>query len=470
MPKRYKAALIYTPSGMGPYDGELQTFHDNFGVLPSLSLGYVAAILEREGWQCRYFDVIPHGYTPATLVSAVQEYAPDILCFSAYTYHFHENRYWMRLLHEATGIPVLVGGVHMSLYPRETFIYREIEYGLIGEAESNLPQFLQAFINQSGWEQVPGLIWRDKDEITINSPPALPENIDTCPYPARHLWPNDKYYTFVSARRNFTPMITSRGCPFRCIFCEQGSKKYRMHSPEYVVNEVELCVKNFGVREIDMFDSSMTVDKKRIFAISDLMQKRNIKVHWSARSRVDTVNYDVLKAMHDSGCYRIYFGIESGDEEILRRLKKGTSIERIRQTINDCKKIGIETLGFFMIGCPGDTHKTAQKTLKLSLELDLDFAQYNGVRALPGTELYDMVLPEQGEDFWREYIRDETKNNFIARAQCDLSQAEINRFLRKFYLRFYFRPRYIFKKIASLRSLEELRKYSKAAIDMLIKG
>ncbi|MBI4404333.1 MAG: radical SAM protein [Deltaproteobacteria bacterium] len=470
MPSKKRAALVYTPSGMGPYDGELQTFHDHFGVLPSLSLGYVASIFEAAGWECRYFDVVPHGYTPATLVNDVRAFNPDLLCFSVYTYHFHENRYWIRLLKEATGKTTLVGGVHLGLYPQETFAYKELDFGLVGEAEANLPQFIEAFLNQSGWSEVPGLIWRDGEQLRLNAPPALPNEVDHCPNPARHLWPIEKYYTFVSTRRNFTPMITSRGCPFRCIFCEQGSKHFRAHSPQYVVEEMEKCIKEFGVKEIDMFDSSMTVNKKRIFEISELVQRKNLKVHWSARSRIDTVNYDVLKAMHDCGCYRIYFGIESGDEQVLKRLKKGVEIDRIRQTISDCKNIGIETLGFFMIGCPGDTLETARKTLKLSLELDLDFAQYNGVRALPGTELYDMVLPEQGEDFWREYIKDPKKSTFVARAQCNLSQEEINRLLRRFYLRFYFRPTYLIKRLARIRNLEELKKYSRAAIDMVVKG
>jgi radical SAM superfamily enzyme YgiQ (UPF0313 family) len=468
--RKPRAALIYTPSGMGPYDGELQTFHDNFGVLPSLSLGYVAAIMEREGWECRYFDVIPHGYTAETLSKAVKDFEPDLLCFTVYTYHFHENRYWIDLLRKASGAKVLVGGVHMSLYPEETFAYQELDYGLLGEAESNLPQFLQAFLDGSGFKDVPGLIWRDNGELVHNAPAPLPDDVDSCPYPARHLWPMDKYFTFVSALRNFTPMITSRGCPFRCIYCEQGSKKFRPHSPEYIVGEIEECIHRFGVREIDMFDSSFTVQKKRVFDLSDLMRKKNIKVAWSARSRVDTVDRDLLEAMHACGCYRIYFGIESGDPGVLKNLKKGTDMDKIHQTISDCNKIGIETLGFFMIGCPGDTHETVKKTLDLAMELDLDFAQFNGVRALPGTELYDMVLPEQGEDFWRQYIIDPSKSSFIARARCSLTQEEINRYLRQFYLKFYFRPKYIWGRLKRLRSWEELKKYSKAGWDMLVKG
>jgi radical SAM superfamily enzyme YgiQ (UPF0313 family) len=465
-----KVALVYTPSGMGPHDGELQTFHDNFGVLPSLSLGYVAALFEREQWDCRYYDIIPHGYTLESLIQALREYKPDLLAFSLYTYHFHENRYWIRHLREALNVPVLVGGVHLSLYPQETFAYPEFDYGLVGEAESSLPAFAQAFENQSGWKDVPGLIWRDGEEVVCNAAPPQWLDLDSSPYPARHLFPNEKYFTFVSQRRNFTPMMTSRGCPYRCIFCEQGSKTFRAHSPEYVVGEVEECVARYGVQEIDMFDSSISVDKNRIFAISELMQSRGIDVAWSARSRIDTVNYDVLKAMHDCGCYRIYFGIESGDETVLSKLRKGTSLDHIRQTIRDCKEIGIETLGFFMFGCPGDTAETIERTTRFALELDLDFAQFNGVRALPGTELYEMVLPEQGEDYWQSYIVDETKSDFIARAGCDLPQEEINRLLRKAYMRFYYRPRYIWKKLKRLRSWEELAKYSKAAIDMVVKG
>ncbi|MBF0174641.1 MAG: radical SAM protein [Magnetococcales bacterium] len=464
-----RAALVYSPSGMGPYDGETQAFHDNFGVLPSLSLGYVAAVLEREGWECRYFDIVAHGYNAQTLGSAVRAFDPDFSCFTVYTYHFHENRNWIRLVRQATQKPTLVGGIHTGIYPAETFSYEELDFGLIGEAETNLPAFLEAFANQSGWAEVPGLIWRDHGEIRVNPSQGLIEDVDRSPRPARHLWPIDRYYTIASARRNFTPMVTSRGCPYKCIFCEQGNLSFRPHSPEYVVDEIEECIKRFGVREIDMFDSQMTVKKSRMLEICELIQKRGLEFHWSARSRVDTVNMEVLQAMRSAGCDRIFFGIESGDEQILKNLKKKTSIDRIRQTMKECKEVGIQTLGFFMVGSPGETMETAEKSLALAIELDLDYAQFNGVRAIPGTELYDMVLPEQGEDYWRSYILDPSKSEFVARAQCNLTQEEINTFLKKCYRRFYYRPSYIMSRLKKINTWEEFRKHAKAGIDLLLK-
>ncbi|MBF0421574.1 MAG: radical SAM protein [Magnetococcales bacterium] len=464
-----RVALIYSPSGMGPYDGEIQAYHDNFGVLPSLSLGYVAAVLEREGWECRYFDIIAHGYNAISLADAVRTFDPAFSCYTVYTYHFHENRHWIRLVREATGKPTLVGGIHTGIYPQETFSYPELDFGLIGEAEVNLPAFLQAFENQDGWKDVPGLIWRDHGEIRVNPWGGLVNDVDSSPRPARHLWPIEKYFTISSSRRNFTPMITSRGCPYKCIFCEQGNLTFRPHSPEYVVDEIEECINRFGVREIDMFDSQMTVKKSRMFAICELIQKRGLRFHWSARSRVDTVDLEVLKEMKAAGCYRIFFGIESGDEQILKNLKKKTSIDRIRRTMKNCREAGIQTLGFFMVGSPGETIQTAERTLALALELELDYAQFNGVRAIPGTELYDMVLPEQGEDFWRQYILDGSKSDFVARAQCSLTQEEINAFLKKCYRKFYYRPSYILGRLQKIKTWEEFMKHAKAGIDLLIK-
>ena len=175
-------------------------------------------------------------------MQAVKAFDPDLLCFTVNTYHFHENRHWIKLLREATGKEVLVGGVHVGLYPHETFAYKELDFGLIGEAEVNLPAFLEAYESRSGWKDVPGLIWRDQEEICVNPQPPLLSNIDSSPRPSRHLWPNDKYYTIASFRRNFTPMITSRGCPYKCIFCEQGNLAFRPHSAEYVVDEIEECI------------------------------------------------------------------------------------------------------------------------------------------------------------------------------------------------------------------------------------
>ena len=168
----------------------------------------------------------------------------------------------------------------------------------------------------------------------VVTPKAADVDVNAAPFPARHLLDNSIYYSFISKYRNFSCFITSRGCPYKCIFCEQGSKAFRARTPQNVCDELELCVKEQGIRELDFFDSSFTIRKDRVIAICEEIERRKLDIVWAARTRVDCISDDVLKAMRRAGCTRIYYGIESGNREVLSTLKKSTSMEMYRDVIS----------------------------------------------------------------------------------------------------------------------------------------
>jgi len=368
---------------------------------------------------------------------------------------------------EAVGAPTLLGGVHMGIYPEETFSHRAIDFGCTGEAEMVLPEFLETLNRGGDLASVKGVIWRDGDQVVVNEFPDLLYDVDNVPFPARNHLPNDRYYSFISQFRNFTPLITSRGCPFRCIFCEQGGLPFRGRKPENVVDEIEECYHVYKVREFDFFDSSFTVDKKRVVRICEEINRRGIHVAWAIRSRVDLVDEEMLVALRNAGCKRIYYGIESSSPKILETLRKKTNLEQIREVMFLTRKHKIDTFGYFMVGSPGETPETIQDSIRFAIDLKLDYAQFSKVTPMPATELYRMLLNEGQPDYWRKYILDPGNEIFVPRPGCDLSEEEIQQWTRRAYIRFYFRPRYIVKALLRLKSRHELKRSVRTAWSML---
>lgn len=464
-----KIALIYPPFGPVENQPNIEVVSDNYGVFPPLNLAYVAAILEELGHEVALIDANALQLSKKDVLKRVKKFNPDLLGFTITTYLFHETLEWIRYLKYETDLPVMVGGTHLNLYPKETLKYKEIDYGIRGEAEQVMPEFMSTLERGGKLDNVDGIIYKKKGKIVINNPVPYNYDLDSVPFPARHLLPNEKYYSFISKKKNFTAMITSRGCPFRCIFCEQGGKPFRFRSGKNVVDEMEECYYNFNIKEIDIFDSTFTLNKKRVVDICQEIRKRKLEIDWSIRSRVDTIDEKILEELGRSGCIRIYYGIESGDENILRTIGKEIKLTYIKKIIRKTKEMGINTFGYFMFGCPGETEETIKRTINFAIELDLDYAQFNKLSTLPGTNLYKILKKKIKEDYWRIFLKDESKRKILPRVGCNLSEEEIEIWVKNAYKKFYFRPKYILKVLKNVRSFNEIWRYTKAAIEMLFR-
>lgn len=462
-----KVALVYPPYGPVRNEPGIKTVKENYGIFPSLSLLYVAGILEAAGCEVLFLDAHAEDLTLDETVARLRAFGPSFIGYTLTTYLFFQSMDWIKAIKAQVGAPVIVGGVHLSIYPRETLAYPEVDYAVTGEAERALPALLSALVDGGDLSQVKGIAFKRPDGAVVVTPAAPDVDVDEAPFPARHLIDNSIYYSFISQYRNFTCFITSRGCPYKCIFCEQGSKPFRARSPQNVVDELEISVKEHGIRELDFFDSSFTIRKQRVIEICDEIKRRKLDIVWAARTRVDCITDDVLKAMRSAGCNRIYYGIESGNREILQTLKKSTSLEMYRDVVSLTKKNDINTFGYFMVGNPYETEATIRQTIRLALELDLDYAQFSKVTPMPATEMYTLLLKETGRDYWREHIERGVDED-IPRPLCDMTDAEIQRWTRLAYLRFYYRPKYIARAMGRLKSKEELARSLQTAWQMLV--
>lgn len=470
--KGVRVALIYPPYGPVKNEPGIKVVKENYGVFPNLSLLYAAGTLENAGAEVIFIDAQAEGLSLDQTVARLERFRPDFTAYTITTYLFYQSLRWIEAIKAAYPCPVIVGGVHMSIYPHETMHHRAIDYAVTGEAEQSLVPLVRGILDRQALGEIKGVAFRhpETDQIVVTpNAPAL-QDVDNAPFPARHLINNTLYYSFISQHRNFSALITSRGCPYKCIFCEQGAKQFRGRSAKNVVDEIEVGIKEFGIREYDVFDSSFTINRHRVHAICEEILKRKLQFVWSARTRADCVDKDMLRMMAKAGCNRIYYGIESGNEAILRTLLKESDLNQIKQAVSDTKRVGINTFGYFMIGNPGETRETVEQTIRFSQELELDYAQFSKVTPMPATELYTMFLKETGRDFWREYILDENVDQAIPRPGCELNEAEVLELTREAYMRFYYRPSYMMKALFRMKSTEEFRRSAKTAWEMLAGG
>ncbi len=463
-----KITLVLPPYTHKVFSENLSTVDEEFCVAPPIILAYVAAILERHGHKVQLLDARALGLSKEQAFKQINDFHPDILGFRAESYHFHDALEWVGYLKEKLSIPVLAGGINLSLYPLETFSHREIDYGIIGDALEPLPKLIKALEYDGSVTDIAGIIYRKSGEVVINKPQDKFADFDSFPFPARHLLSNESYYSFISQLKNFTIIVTTRGCPFSCSFCAiHPNTHYCVRSAKNVVEEVELCYRNFGVREIDFFDATFFLPRQRTFEIFDEMKKRHLNIEWSCRTRVDIVDENMLRQAASVGCRQINYGIESINAKVLKSIKKNITQEQIKQAIKWSKKYGIRTMGFFMVGNPGDTKESVRSTIEFSKDIGLDFIQVCRAIAKPGTEFDELMIRESKRDYWREHVLGEKIEGRLPTPWSNLSEAEKEMLTKEFYAKFYFRLKIIWSKIIQLRSFEEFKRYLSVGIKMV---
>lgn len=296
--------------------------------------------------------------------------------------------------------------------------------------------------------EIRGIAYKKGDRIFINERNSFIENLDILPFPAYHLYEIEKYrISSVAARKN--PVVwleTSRGCPFGCVYCNKTifGRTYRVKSPERVVEEF-IRVKKLGVKEVHILDDNFTNDIERAKKICDLLIEKSVNMTWCTTNgiRVDRVDLELLKKMKRAGCYRIHIGIESGNQNILNRIKKGITLEKVRKAVKLAREAGLDVGGYFMIGLPGETEKTMQETIDFAKSLRLDLAKIAICIPLPATELFN-ELNKRGlikSCDWANF-------NFYTPASTiynheNLSWETIEKYSKKFYREVYLNPLYI---------------------------
>ena len=239
-------------------------------------------------------------------------------------------------------------------------------------------------------------MWRDGQEIVVNTDRPFIRNLDDLPLPRHDLLPLDKYRAPL-VRGNYAFVVTSRGCPGNCRFCIKHvsyGRSVRFRSPENILAELEL-LDELGVRSVHMYADLFTVSREQVVGLCELILERGLRLRWTCNSRVDFVDPEMLRLMGQAGCWMISWGIESGSEEVLRCARKGITLEQVERALHWAHEAGIRNWGYFIIGLPGETEDTIRETIRFSRRLPLDLALFHIAAPYPGSPLFFDVV-EQG--------------------------------------------------------------------------
>lgn len=368
---------------------------------PPLGISYVAAVCEAAGADVRIFDYIVGCYTPENLKAAMDAFQPDIIGATAVTLNFPAAAEILKTAkqHQPTVI-TMMGGPHVS-FDAEATLRRHPEIDIIftGEAERSLGQWLPLYADRSAWLSVKGVSFMNGAEFFSTGPGECIEDLDTLPLPARHLLPISKYHALGFP----VSIITSRGCPNQCIFClgrRMVGARVRFRSPGRVADEIA-SILALGFTRINIADDLFTASKKRVKAFCDEIIYRGLSFAWSAFARVDTVSEEVLRLMRRAGCDAVSFGIESGNPDMLKRIKKGITLAQARHAVALCKKVGMLAHASFMVGLPGESRKTLQDTLDFATELDISHG-YHFLAPFPGAAVRENI-----DDYDLEILTDD---------------------------------------------------------------
>lgn len=456
-----KILLIHPPALNTITTNCPKVIEEEIDLLPPLGIMYIAAYLEKyTPHRVKILDCQAEKLNYSQLKTRLAEENPDIVGITVLTFTLIDAFKTIEVVKEVNqNTKVILGGVHVYIYPEETMENPNVDYLVLGEGEKTFKDLVDNISDRRNLYKIRGIVFREGTKIINTGPGELIQDLDNLPFPARHLTPYKIYRSSLAKKFPITTMITSRGCPFKCLFCLRPhfGKILRTRSARNVADEIEEC-KKMGINEIFIYDDTFTVMRQRVMDICNEIKKRKIDISWDIRTRIDTVDEELLKEMKSAGCQRIHYGIEAGTQKILNILRKGITLEKAEAVIKMTRKIGIQTLAYFMIGSPEETKEDILKTFEFAKKINPDFVQIAITLPYPATDLYRLGLEKKiFPDFWGEFVKKPSPDFQPRFWEENLNKNELTNLLTVGYKSFYLRPSYIIQKIAQIRSWEEFK-------------
>src|SRR5262245_13127399 len=355
-----------------------------------VTLPYVASALRSEGHEVEILDLLLSRTTPEKIERRMSRFRPQVVGITSVTLNHHIAAATAEVVRKCDGaVPIVMGGRHRSFEIEGSFRDQPaLDYIAIGEGEHTMRELVRALEGRMDMRDVRGLALRDGDRVVKNAPRALEDDLDTLPTPARDLVPLARYLAFDS----HASVVTSRGCPYSCVFCsapQWTGRQVRYRDPGLCVDEIEELAR-LGFTEITIEDDLFTLYRAHFLAVCGELIRRNTGIRWNAFSRVDTITPEIVETMARAGCQAICFGVESGNQEVLDLVKKSSNLAKVKEAMRMTQGVGISALASFIIGLPGETEETLRKAVEFANELHQEFGSLYGFHILapfPGTEV-----------------------------------------------------------------------------------
>jgi radical SAM superfamily enzyme YgiQ (UPF0313 family) len=438
-------------------------------IYPPLGIAYIAAVLRNHSVECKIIDANVLGLSTEEILGQIVRFKPDLVGISLSLFTVRAGKELCAAIAELPDIKVCFGGVYASSHFESLLQSTKADYVITGEGEFSLLELCEG----KAISGVDGLAYVTADNLVVHKPRALIDDLDCLPLPAYDLLPPFSAYKSRIRRSPMAAIITSRGCPFNCSYCNSNvfGKKFRARSPESVISEIELLVREFKVRQIDVLDDNFTLHIPRAERILDLIieKKFDIAINLQNGVRADRVTLPLVKKMKKAGVFKVGFGVESGNRGVLEKIVKGLDLKKVKIANTWFKNERISTSAFFMVGLPYDTEATVEETIQFALDLDPDIANFSIFVPLPETKIFDELRAAGLIDL--DLYEEGLSSGFLGREvyyrNVNLSRGKIGELHAKAYRRFNLRPRKMISTLGGIRSIAELKWFAAAALPVL---
>jgi radical SAM superfamily enzyme YgiQ (UPF0313 family) len=366
---------------------------------PHVGIAYLASMLKQNEISYKILDM-NLGYSRLHALEYVKAYKPDVICTTTYSYGYKKVYDLIDFIRPHYSGKIVIGGPHVSITGKEVLEKSSADFAIMGEGEYTLLELIQSLYETRSFEKIKGLIWRENSEVVTNEKRPYIQDLDSLPFPAYEDFELEKYLCHIDRR---LPIITSRGCPYQCNFCctrlSMGNK-FRKRSPENVVDEIEYWYKR-GWSIFDINDDVFALDRCRAIKICDMIKERGLDIRFNlyVGLRVDTVDEELLKTLKSAGCSFISYGCESGNDRILKVIKKGIEVKDVINAVNITRKVCINCKVNFIIGHPTETYEEAMDSVRLAKSLKCNFVGFNNLIPYPGTEVYIWIKNNKNARF-----------------------------------------------------------------------
>ncbi|MDP7636875.1 MAG: radical SAM protein [Phycisphaerae bacterium] len=442
-----------------------------------LGVGYLAAYLRQHGCPVRIFQPPARGGFDPALRRVLADYDPALVGISVMTPSYPEAVRLCEMVKKHSACKTVLGGHHVSAEGAEVLKQSPTtDFAAVGEGEQTLLELAEAVgSGREEFSSIDGLHWRDANgQVRQNAPRGLIEDLDSLPLPARDMVDMSRYrvHSYIDFGKRSATMISSRGCPFRCIFCSSRltmGNRYRYRSAESVLAEIRSLVADYGVDHIVFEDDTLTLRRDRMRDICRGMLELPRRPSWYCLSRVDTLDYPLAKLMRKAGCRMVNFGIESGSPEILEKIGKRISLERAVQTIGDCTRAGIRTQCTFIVGFPFDTPETLKATFDAARRIKPTIAIFFPLTPYPGTPVFEQFMsPEQipkTVSQWRGFLMTGPEGGISVNPGH--TAAELRQIASRWNRRFHLRPGQLLRLLRTVAGPEEAIRLARSGLYVL---
>lgn len=427
-----------------------------------MGLAYIAAVLERKGHDVSILDMPALRMNLENLKKFGSANEVDIYGISCTLFSLREGIKCARIIKNVRPKAKVILGGYCTMFSPDTILTKAPFFDFIvrGEGEYTMLELCDALEEKEKIHHVAGLSFKEDGEIFHNPDRPPINNLDELPFPARHLLPNGRYklHPPFGIYNPITTMEASRGCPYNCIFC-CFSHAYRCRSVNRIVEEIEHVINEYKIKEIYFVDPTFTLDEPRIVQMCDEVIERGLKFAWTCQTRPDLVSKPLLNKMKEAGCYLISYGIESGSQEILDKLKKDTREEQIEKAITWTREARIRSSAYLIIGSPGETVESVKKTLGLMSQIEPDYVSYSGISILPGTKVYRDTIQNISpkNDWYENFLFSDKTSEWPIYATPAFPRAEISKWIEQGLKEFYLNPKYWIRRLLDLKSISDAK-------------